>query len=340
MTALKLKSHMIILTSFLFLHFFFISCSEDEGIVNSVGDTSETSFGTVAKIDNYPLFTLNYKADYEFDEYLQSGTFPRSLSRSSEGNNFYCTCFAALGSEDRIVGRNYDWASSSSYFLVFTNPTDAYASVSTVDLGFFEYDHNVPPDSPDNLNTLSMLPYYPFDGMNEKGVAVGMNALSYSQGPYDPTKVTIGELQLIRLVLDYAASTNEAIDLIHQYNIRMEDPPVHYLIADSSGHSAVIEFIDGEMIVMNNANLWQVTTNFVITGLEDHGSAPCWRYRGTYQTLRDNKGICSQDEAVSILINASVPSTRWSNVFNLKDGKIQIAMGRSYENFFEFDLRE
>ena len=31
--------------------------------------------------------------------------------------------------------------------------------------------------------TLAVLPYYPFDGMNEKGVAVGMNALANSHGP-------------------------------------------------------------------------------------------------------------------------------------------------------------
>ena len=45
---------------------------------------------------------------------------------------------------------------------------------------------------------------YIADGMNEKGVAVGMNAVPNAQSPYDPSKVTIGELHLILLVLDYA----------------------------------------------------------------------------------------------------------------------------------------
>lgn len=222
---------------------------------------------------------------------------------------------------------------------MFTDPPDTYASVSTVDPGFLKYDHNALPDSPFNLETLEMLPYYPSDGMNEKGVAVGMNALSYSQAPYDASKVTIGELQLIRPVLDYAGSTTEAISLIENYNISMEDPPIHYLIADSSGHSAVMEFINREMIVMNNTDSWQVSTNFVITGLEDYYSAPCWRYRTTYQSLMDNKGICSQIQAITILLNASVPSTRWSNIFDLKTGQMQIAMGRDYENFYLFSLR-
>ncbi len=324
---------------FLLINFSFLNCSSEEGVIDSVGDESETPFGIVAKVDDYPLFTINYTADYGFDDYLETGIYPGSSIRSEKEESFHCTCFAAFGRGDRILGRNYDWTSSSSYFLVFTDPPYAYASVSTVDLGFFEYNHSAPPDSPLNLNTIKMLPYYPFDGMNEMGVAVGMNALSYSQGPYNESKVTIGELQLIRLVLDYAASTEEAINLIQKYNIRMEEPPVHYLIADSSGHSAIVEFINGEMIVMENTASWQVTTNFVITGLEDHDNAPCWRYRTTYQTLKNNKGYCSQGQAADVLLNASVPSTRWSNIFNLETGQMQIAMGRDYDNFLHFSIR-
>ena len=320
-------------------HFSLISCEGEDSVITSDGDVYETPYGTVAKIDNNPLFTFNYTADYEFDKYIQTGNFPGNSSQSSDSKNFYCTCFAAFGEGSRLVGRNYDWSESSTYFLVFTDPPGGYASVATVDLGFFEYDDNAGPDSPYNLNTLRLLPYYPFDGMNENGVAVGMNALSSARGPYNASKITIGELQLIRLVLDYARTTKEAISLIQQYNIRMEDPPIHYLVADSSGHSAIIEFIDGEMIVMENTTPWQVTTNFIITGLQDHLEAPCWRYRNTYQSLSESHGICSEEQAVNILMNASVPSTRWSNIFNLNTGEMQIAVGRNYENFFQFSIR-
>jgi hypothetical protein len=330
---------MFILVTIVFFSLFFYDCNKERVPTSSLNQTYETSSGTVTQIDDYPLFTLNYSSDYKFDEYLQTGEIPLYTSNNSNGKNFSCTCFSAFGEGNRLLGRNYDWSESSTYFILFTNPPNGYASVSTVDLGFFDYDHDKSPASSNNQNTLRTLPYYPFDGMNEKGVAVGMNALAEANSPYDPSKVTIGELQLIRLVLDYASSTQEAITLIQQYNIRMEDPPIHYLIADSSGHSVIIEFVNGRMEIMENSSPWQVTTNFVVTGLNDPQNAPCWRYKSAYETLNNNNGVLSENEAISLLQNVSLSITRWSTVFNLKSGQLQIAMGGDFENFFHFTVQ-
>jgi hypothetical protein len=298
--------------------------------------TYETSCGTVTEIDDYPLFTLDYSLDYEFDEYLRTGDIPLGDSSNSTKGDFHCTCFSAFGVNNRLFGRNYDWSSPSTYFLLFTDPPSGYSSVSTVDLSFFAYAHDKPPDFSGNQNTLRALPYYPFDGMNEKRVAVGMNALDEARAPYDPSKVTIGELQLIRLVLDYASSTEEAVTLARQYNISIGNPPIHYLIADSSGHSVIIEFVDGRMEVMDNAHPWQVTTNFVITGLIDPRNAPCWRYRTAYGSLKGKNGTLSEGEAMSLLEDVSQPITRWSTVFDLKHGRLEVAMGRDYDDPHHF----
>jgi predicted choloylglycine hydrolase len=261
MISMKFISRLSIIVFFGFLLY---ACDKKSDPISSVNQTYQTSFGTVTQIDDYPLFMLNYSSDYKFDDYLHTGNIPFYTSNNSNSKNYCCTCFSAFGEDNRLLGRNYDWSVASSYFLVFTDPPNGYSSVSTVDMYFFDYDHDQSPDFEGNLNTIRTLPYYPFDGMNEKGVAVGMNALSHAQSPYDPSKVTIGELQLIRLVLDYASSTREAITLIQQYNIRMEDPPIHYQIADSSGHSVIIEFVNGRMEIMDNTSPWQVTTNFII----------------------------------------------------------------------------
>jgi len=166
-----------------------------------------------------------------------------------------------------------------------------------------------------------------------------MNAVPYANSPYDGSKVTIGELQLIRLVLDYASSTEEAINLIQQYNIRMEEPPVHYLIADSSGHSAIVEFVNGSMEVMENPEPWQVTTNFVITGLNDPHNAPCWRYRTAHETLYNFSGALTESDATNLLQDVSVSITRWSTVYNLKEMKLQTTMGRDYGNLHQFRIK-
>jgi choloylglycine hydrolase len=300
---------------------------------------NETPYGTITKIDDFPLYNIDYTADYKFDQFLETGNIHLSASISKIDKKFACTCFSAFGGEQRLLGRNYDWSTRTSYFMVFTDPPEAYSSVSMVDMYFFNYDYNQPPDSDVNLNIVRTLPYYPFDGMNEKGVAVGMNALDQAEAPYDPSKITIGELQLIRLVLDYAASTEEAVSLIQQYNIRMENPPIHYLIADKSGHSVIIEFINGEMSILENTNPWQVTTNFVITGLDSPDNAPCWRYKNALEMLESRNGTFSELDAFTLLQNVSVSSTRWSTVFNLVSGEFQITMGGHFENAYHFTLQ-
>jgi choloylglycine hydrolase len=309
---------------------------EDKSPVAPAYPTYETSCGTVTEIDDYPLYTLDYSSDYKFDEYLSTGRFPDLGSNSSSDGDFQCTCFSAFGGDKRFLGRNYDWPSPSTCYIVFTDPPNAYASVSTVDLSFFSYSHDEPPDFEGNQNTLRGLPYNPFDGMNEMGVAIGMNALDEARGPADPSKVTIGELQLIRLVLDYAGSTQEAIELAQQYNIRMEEPPIHYLIADSSGHSVIIEFVNREMEVIHNTDPWQVTTNFVITGLDDPLDAPCWRYQLAHESLSGKNGVLSDGAAMSILGNVSMASTRWSTVYDLRRGRLQVAMAREYDYLHYF----
>ena len=314
------------------------SCTNEKEQDQSLNQTYETAYGTVTYLNDYPMYTLNYTKDYHFKDYLETGTFPSLVAYSLVDQKYACTCFSALGSDSRLFGRNFDWNSQASYFVLFTHPPDGYSSVSTVDLGFFDYDSGKPPDHVENQDVIQFMPYFPFDGMNEKGVAIGMNALPYSQSPFDEEKVTIGELQLIRLVLDYAGSTNEAIDLIQQYNIQMEDPPIHYLIADSSGHSAIVELISGEMRIIENSDPWQVTTNFVITDLIDPLTAGCWRYNSACDELDGVSGLLSEGEALDLLQKVSLPHTRWSTVYNLKKGRLQVAMGRDYENINQFFL--
>jgi len=311
-------------------------CDKQEDYTSIVNLKYNTSVGTVTGIFDYPLYRIDYTSDYKFDEYLQTGIINFDNTFDSDSNDYQCTCFSASGENAKLFGRNYDWPEHASYYLVFTNPESAYSSVSTVDLSFFKYVNNEPPDFPGNLNTVKILPYFPFDGMNEKGLAIGMNAVENAQLPNDPEKVTIGELQLIRLVLDYAASVEEAILLIEQYNIKMEDPPIHYLLADSTGHSVTIEFVDGNMEVIHNSNPWQVTTNFVITGVNITDDAPCWRFNTAYESLSLNTGNISLNEAAHILQSVSVHTTRWSVVYNLSNGQVQIATGCDYDDFYKY----
>ncbi len=302
------------------------------------------TMASLRKLDDFPLYEMHYFGDYGFAGFLQEGmeTDAQTGSRP-EGllAEWACTCFAALNEEgDLIYGRNFDWYVHPA-LLLFTHPPDAYASVSMVDISYLGFDQGEP--SPTDPRGLLDAPYFPFDGMNEYGLAVGIMAVPYADGGGDPDKVTIGSLHAVRLLLDYARDVDEAISLLQDYNIDFEGgPPVHYLISDSSGNAAVVEFISGELSAIRNSEPWQVATNFMLSGMApEERFSLCRRYRRAYETLEAAKGNISPEQAMTLLDEVSQSGdfpTIWSIAYNLTSGDIRVVVGREYDRVHQFEL--
>jgi hypothetical protein len=296
---------------------------------------------SLEKVDSYPVYTMKYEIDYRFEDYLQTGTWPEltlSLPDSFPTGNWGCTCFSAMGTDStHLLGRNFDWHDCIPMVL-FTRPPNAYASVSTVDLEYLGFHRGNLPDEATDQHQLLYTPYLPFDGMNEKGVAVGMMAISNARGPFDESKITIGEIEVIRLILDYAASVDEALQLMQNYNIQFTQPPIHYMISDRSGKSVIVEFINGEMYTLTSSDSFHVSTNFIIHGSKAPSQTPCRRYNQTYQYLLETNGIIDHQEGLSLLQQVSQPSTIWSSLYNLQTGQIFMVPGRKHESPLRFTL--
>jgi len=297
---------------------------------------------TLRKVDEYPLYVMYYQGDYGFREFLDRGSRTVTGRRLDlAGNAWTCTCFAGLSRDgDRVFGRNFDWTTQAA-LLLFTAPPDGYASVSMVDITYLGFGNQA--ISWAERRRLLQAPYMPFDGMNERGLAVGMMAVEGEAG-HDPTKVTISSLEAIRLLLDYAQDVDEAVALLTEYNIDFGGgPPLHYLLADRSGSSAVVEFVRGEMRVVPSRLPWQVATNFCLDEVQPAGDgSPCWRYNAAWRWLEDASGRISVEQAMDLLQAVSQPggssSTRWSIAYNLNSGAIDVAMGRQFETVHAFQL--
>ena len=163
------------------------------------------------------------------------------LSYLSKLPAWACSLFAALGDPgNRLYGRNFDWRYSPALLLFTDRPAaGGYASVSLVDIAYFGFD-----DGTIDLAALPLAerralldaPGWPFDGMNEAGVAVGMAAVPTADERSDRDKPAIGSLGVMREVLDHAGSVDEAVAIFSSYNIDWEGgPPLHYLVADRTG---------------------------------------------------------------------------------------------------------
>ena len=295
------------------------------------GQASEEPWSPVTgfmKVDPYPLYVATYVADYRLSEYLETGSYLSSMIRGEPG----CTCFYAAGSG--VYGRNFDFP-PNPVLLLFTYPEDGYASVSLVDLGYFGYSMSELPDAED-LESLTTTPYLPFDGMNEAGLVVGMAAIPHAEPPFSSGKVSIGEIQVIRLLLDRAATVDEALALLDEYNVEMTEPPIHYLVADVTGASALIEYVGGERRVVTGSSF--VMTNFIVTETNMEGGAPCARYNHVFEGLAEAQGTVSPDEAMTLLRGASQGNTIWSVVYSQATGEARVAVGRRYGHVLVFKL--
>jgi choloylglycine hydrolase len=183
-------------------------------------------------------------------------------------------------------------------------------------------------------------PYWPFDGMNERGLAVGMMAVPHARDAAEPGRPTIGSLQAIRLLLDHAANVDEAIALLRRYTISFEGgPPLHYLVADATGHSAVIEYIAGNMVVLYREHPWQVATNFLISvDSPSRANAPCWRYNRAFSSLAQADGSLTCAQAMSVLAEVSQRNTMWSVVYDLTNLRVNVTAGQKYGRIHTFRL--
>ncbi len=293
------------------------------------------TLASLEKVDDFPLYVMRYRGTYLFDLFAKAGLDWGPYRRVYEAvNPDACTSFAAPNPEGKtLFGRNFDWAHRAS-LLLFTNPPGGYASVSMVDLYYLGLEgmQEIPWSK---RFVLLAAPHAAIDGMNECGVAIAQNAVPRRNSPDDPNRPTLLNSQIVRLVLDHAQDVNEALALIQQYNVEFAGPSVHFHIADASGASAVVEYVDGGVSVVRDDRPWQVSTNFL---LSEECRPDCWRYSRAQETLDRLQGCLSPPAAMDLLEAVRQEHTVWSVVYNLDSGLINVAMGQEYDDVHTFGL--
>ncbi len=175
-----------------------------------------------------------------------------------------CSTVAAESADGgHVFGRNFDW-SCSEVLLLETHPADGYASFSTVNLDFLRESANLPKEV---LPTAAC--YAPLDGMNEKGLAVSVNMISDSARISQSTdKPDLTTTTALRLMLDRAATVEEALDLLGSYDLHGSyDMMIHFAVSDVTGRAVDVEYVGGEMIVVETP----ILTNFYLAEGEKQG---------------------------------------------------------------------
>jgi len=293
------------------------------------------TLATLEKVDDYPLYVMHYKGTYLFDMFVEEGIEWGPFRKVYEAvNPEACTSFAAVEAGcGAVFGRNFDWRHRAS-LLLFTDPPGGYASVSMVDLFYLGLEgmQHVPWSQ---RPVLLAAPYATIDGMNECGVAIAQNAVPSRNTSKDPNKPTLLNSQIVRLVLDYAKDVNDALTLIQDYNVEFVGTPVHFHVADASGNSAVVEYLDGGINIVRRDEPWQVSTNYLFS---EEIQPDCWRYNKAAEVLGASQGTLARDEPMRLLEKVKQDSTVWSIVYGLDTGDVRVAMGRDYDQIHRFQL--
>lgn len=302
------------------------------------------------------VYQINFSGDYFFDEFLSQGGasndaelisfITRSITKGIipmhiKTSSIACSAFTAdTQSGDRVFGRNYDFSATNTA-IVYTDPGEGrHASYSTIDLSFLGLDADKDVETIGQKFLTLAAPYVPLDGINDAGVACGIFMSYQGEGKGTPTdtqtdRPDITSTTLLRLILDYADSVEDAVALAQQYDLHdSASSCFHYMVADSTGRSAILEWVgtdadhdtDGAQrqlnVLWNDTDAlsdsadWQVVTNFIKTpGYYDGTTAEMKgldRYEHLTAALRETDGIVADKDAAMDLL-ASVGRRTWNN---------------------------
>ena len=259
---------------------------------------------------------------------------------------FGCSTIAVASPEgDRLFGRNFDWEKCDT-LVISSKPEEGYASISTVNMDFISQNGGEVSAALklNDVRTLAAL-YAPLDGMNEAGFVISVNMIQDAATIDQNTdKPDITTTTAIRLLLNKAASVEDALDLLKQYDLHASmGMMIHFAMADISGRSVAVEYVDNEMIVTETP----VVTNFYLSEGEKSGVGTAQsheRFDILVQALSEKETMSMSDvrDALGSVSKGNFgefESTEWSIVFNLDHGTVHYYHRENYESRYVFKIK-
>ncbi|MCU0235572.1 MAG: linear amide C-N hydrolase [Acidobacteria bacterium] len=184
---------------------------------------------------------------------------------------------------------------------------------------------------------------FPYGGMNEAGLVIEqmMHENEEAKYPILDDRFGLAELQWIQYQLDVSASVADVIASDKTVRVSFTSVvPLHFLAADAGGDVAVIEYVNGKMVVHTGKDLkYPVLANttydisLAVKATLDAaaadtapaaGSAPFNRFAiaaGMVEAFRPGSAP-ALDQTFAILKSVSHGGTQWSIVYDLKNRAI------------------
>ncbi len=313
---------------------------------------------SVKKVKGFEgCYEMTFHDDYHFDEIMESNLSSddefRAVITGYMSHGFYkpkksenktthvgCSTISAKNKNGSMIwGRNFDWYESVP-IIIKSTPKNGYASISTCEFANITGKKGLGPNS-FAMKYIAIASYYvPMDGINEKGLCVAeLEVNEGGQKIVDTGKKKITVTMAIRLLLDKAATVDEAVALLEKYDICPSgNVSSHFNVSDASGKSVAVEFMDGKIIIKETECL----TNFNLANgdINAGGENPKERYLLLKEIYSDKNGIMNKDDVKDALKKVSQTEgdwkTQWSIIYERNSSELSIDyyFNADFENKF------
>ena len=316
---------------------------------------------SVKKLDE-GLYYMEYRGDDGFDELIARGG-GRNAGELAEYAMFFlskghynptvtpapaqygCSALTTRTPENGVLmGRNFDFSSATGLIL-HTVPKRGYETITTFNVEFFGFGEDWKPEGFVNQYMALSSLFFALDGINEKGLAVAdLMAGDDAVTQQETGKPALTTTSAISYLLKNAATVDEALELLREIDMHSDIGSAHhYAMADASGKSVVVEYVDHEFVVVDSP---AVTNHYLCeqklnAGLQEGDR----RYDFLRQQLQEAGGKRDLRQLTTAIASVSQPQaqgdwlgTAWTMVMNLTDRSVTYYSRRHFDKPLHFEL--
>lgn len=287
---------------------------------------------------------VNQLKDYIID-FLTKGYYKPDIK--AKKRDFGCSTLTVRTPEGGVLmGRNFDFTSATGV-IMHTIPDNGYESITTFNVEFFGFGDDYKPEGFQNQYMALAVLFCALDGINEKGFALADLVAGDKVETHQRTgKPALTTTTAARYLLNKAASVDEALELLRGIDMNSDIGIAHhYAMADASGRSVVVEYVDNEMVVTEApavANHYICKAKHNVGLLEgDH------RYDQLCQRFDKASGVMTEAELTDAIESVSQPEvagkflgTAWTMVMDLKNPSVTYYSRRHFDKPFRFELNK
>jgi hypothetical protein len=308
------------------------------------------------------LYYMEYKGDDGFDRLVEKGG-GRTSSELADytiwflSKGFYplpeaqpdsvrygCSSLVARTPEGFVLmGRNFDFPFGAG-IIMHCRPRHGYESITTFNTDFYGFGEGWKPEGFINQYLALAGLFFALDGINEKGLVVadlmaGDGAVTHQE----TGKPALTTTSALKFLLNRAATVDEALELLRSIDMHSDIGSAHhYAIADASGRSVVVEYVDDEIVVVEspactNHYLCEAKRNVGLYEGDNRYDILCARYAEAGGTM-DKESLGTAIASVSAAAEPGFMGTLWTTLMDLTNPSVTYWSRRHFDKPFRFDI--